>query len=267
LISVMVHGCTSSFLISIIFSLFVVKVSPVAVHSLHWNSTNPIFRIDNTDHIVDVNSGNLPFEYDQLNIICPVAGHGRGTRGREEGERYIIYNVSKEEYDSCRISQRDPRVVAVCDKPDRQLQFTITFRSFSPTPRGLEFRPGQDYYFISTSSRRDLHRRVGGSCSTHNMKVIFKVAASKTVEERRDAVNKNRQPAINRPRNRVLEENENVRPIETVGSFRTGLDHESVVGVKSGVIKQEASTMSGSSQLSPLLSLTLFLFAFWQILL
>ena len=42
--------------------------------------------------------------------------------------RYIIYNVSKEEYDSCRISQRDPRVVAVCDKPDRQLQFTITFR-------------------------------------------------------------------------------------------------------------------------------------------
>ena len=42
--------------------------------------------------------------------------------------RYIIYNVSKEEYDSCRISQTDPRVVAVCDKPDRQLQFTITFR-------------------------------------------------------------------------------------------------------------------------------------------
>ena len=154
--SVMVQACTSSFLTLVsLVSLLVVQVSPVAVHSLHWNSTNPIFRIDNTDHIVDVNSGNLPFEYDQLNIICPVAGHGRGTRGREEGERYkfyflskthrkvgsfgneikcnimfryIIYNVSKEEYDSCRISQTDPRVVAVCDKPDRQLQFTITFR-------------------------------------------------------------------------------------------------------------------------------------------
>ena len=139
----------SSFLTVCLVSLLAVHVSPVAVHSLHWNSTNPIFRIDNTDHIVDVNSGNLPFEYDQLNIICPVAGHGRGTRGREDGERYkfigekiahhrylcksvisryIIYNVSKEEYDSCRISQTDPRVVAVCDKPDRQLQFTITFR-------------------------------------------------------------------------------------------------------------------------------------------
>jgi len=267
--STMVQPCTSSFLtvISLVVSLLGVQVSPVAVHSLHWNSTNPIFRIDNTDHIVDVNSGNLPFEYDQLNIICPVEGHGRGTRGREEGERYIIYNVSKEEYDSCRISQTDPRVVAVCDKPDRQLQFTITFRSFSPTPRGLEFRPGQDYYFISTSSRRDLHRRVGGSCSTHNMKVIFKVAKSKAEEERRDAVNNNRQPAINRPRNRVSEEgNENVRPIETVGSFRTGLDQSVKGGVEGSVVKQEASTMSGTKHLSPLFSLAVIL-ALWQILL
>jgi len=267
--STMVLLCTS--FICLLVSLLVVQVSPVAVHSLHWNSTNPIFRIDNTDHIVDVNSGNLPFEYDQLNIICPVAGHGRGTRGREEGERYIIYNVSKEEYDSCRISQTDPRVVAVCDKPDRQLQFTITFRSFSPTPRGLEFRPGQDYYFISTSSRRDLHRRVGGSCSTHNMKVIFKVASSKAEEERRDAVNNNnRQPAINRPRNRVPIEGDSeeyVRPIETVGSFRTGLDQTvKRRGVDKSLVKQEASTMSGSKHLSPLISLTLSL-AFWQVLL
>ena len=49
--------------------------------------------------------------------------------------------------------------------------FTLSFRSFSPLPNTLEFHPGQDYYFISTSSARDLHRRAGGSCSTHNMKV------------------------------------------------------------------------------------------------
>merc|ERR1719228_1357734 len=195
----------------------------VAVHSLHWNSSNPIFRIDNTDHIVDVNSGNLPWEYDQLNIICPVGG--RGTMGREEGERYIIYNVSKEEYDSCRISQSDPRVVAVCDKPERQLQFTITFRSFSPTPRGLEFRPGQDYYFISTSSRRDIHRRVGGSCSTNNMKVMFKVAKNR--EEKKPAINVPRSLSTSSPdlssppyRSDLKEEEykDMVRPIEDVRS-------------------------------------------------
>ena len=29
------------------------------------------FRIDNTDHIIDVNQGTMPHEYDQINIICP----------------------------------------------------------------------------------------------------------------------------------------------------------------------------------------------------
>ena len=39
-----------------------------------------------------------------------------------------MYNVSKEEYDTCRISQTNPRVMAVCDNPDRP-PVTITFRS------------------------------------------------------------------------------------------------------------------------------------------
>lgn len=244
----------------IYITYMVSRVSPGAVHSLHWNSTNPIFRIDNTDHIVDVNSGNLPWEYDQLNIICPVQGLGRGTRGREEGERYIIYNVSKEEYDSCRISQLNPRVVAVCDRPDRQLQFTITFRSFSPTPRGLEFRPGQDYYFISTSSRSDLHRRVGGSCSSHNMKVIFKVAKS-------DGNIVQRQPTINRPRMPPDDdrdatdqiEKDHERPISRVRSIHGGLRKD-----RREEIKQEASTMSSSSSVSPILPLV-FLITFLRL--
>ncbi|KAH9506711.1 Ephrin-B2a [Dermatophagoides farinae] len=36
------------------------------------------FRIDNTDHIIDVNRGNAAFEYDQINIICPM--YTKGTR-------------------------------------------------------------------------------------------------------------------------------------------------------------------------------------------
>ncbi|XP_067118406.1 ephrin-B1-like isoform X2 [Centruroides vittatus] len=142
--------------------------------TVYWNTTNPIFRIDNTDHIIDVNKGNIPFEYDQVNIICPV--YTPGTK-EEEVERYIIYNVSKEEYDSCRITKPHPRIIAVCDKPHQVMYFTITFRSFTPQPGGLEFRPGQDYYFISTSDggKDGLYHRIGGRCATHNMKVIFKV--------------------------------------------------------------------------------------------
>uniref|UniRef100_A0A1B6J675 Ephrin RBD domain-containing protein n=1 Tax=Homalodisca liturata TaxID=320908 RepID=A0A1B6J675_9HEMI len=142
---------------------------------VHWNTTNPIFRIDNTDHIIDVNKGNYPFEYDQVNIICPV--YTPGTH-EEDAEKYIIYNVSKEEYDTCRITNPNPRIIAICDKPYKLMYFTITFRSFTPQPGGLEFQPGMDYYFISTSSKDDLHRRIGGRCSTNNMKVVFKVCCS-----------------------------------------------------------------------------------------
>lgn len=86
--------------------------------------------------------------------------------------------MSKEEYETCRITNASPRVIAVCDKPTKTMYFTITFRPFTPQPGGLEFLPGHDYYFISTSSKDDLHRRIGGRCTTHNMKVVFKVCCA-----------------------------------------------------------------------------------------
>lgn len=140
--------------------------------TIHWNSSNSIFLLDNTDNIIDVNRGNLKFEYDQANLICPV--YTPGTK-EEDIEKYIIYNVSKDEYETCRITNPSPRIIAVCDKPFKLMYFTITFRPFTPQPGGLEFLPGHDYYFISTSSREDLHRRIGGRCTTHNMKIVFKV--------------------------------------------------------------------------------------------
>ena len=138
----------------------------IKTHFVFWNTTNPIFRLDNTDNVIDVNVGNLPWEYDQLNLICP----------QNSPEQHVVYSVSEEEYNSCRVTNPRPKIVAICNKPSDFMYFTITFRSFSPTPGGLEFKPGQNYYFISTSTQRDIHRRAGGFCSSHNMKMIFKVA-------------------------------------------------------------------------------------------
>ena len=145
--------------------LHIISGAESKTHFVYWNSTNPLFRIDKTDHVVDVNSGNLPWEYDQLNLICP-----------NSEEQHVIYSVSREEYMDCRVTSPRPKIVAICNRPERFLYFTITFRSFSPTPGGLEFKPGQTYYLISTSTSRDLHRRAGGYCSTHNMKMVFNVA-------------------------------------------------------------------------------------------
>ena len=146
-----------------------------------------MFRLDNTDHIIDVNEGNLPWEYDQANIICPVS-----KPGDRYPEKHVIYSVSREEFDSCRISNPKPKIVAICNQPHRLMYFTITFRSFTPTPGSLEYKPGQDYFFISTSSREDLHRRVGGGCATHNMKMIFKVADNREIVEQHAKLNEPR---------------------------------------------------------------------------
>lgn len=96
--------------------------SSARLPDIYWNSSNPIFRIDNTDHIIDVNRGTnsnggggnsqssssqqqttsnsnsgansankFEYMYDQINVICP--SYPTGTRS-EDIETYIIYNVS-----------------------------------------------------------------------------------------------------------------------------------------------------------------------------
>ena len=89
-------------------------------------------------------------------------------------------------------------------------------------PNTVEFQAGQDYYFISTSRPGDVMSREGGYCSSHNMKVIFKVAASSAHKP---------PPAINVPRKFVPEESQSeseyrdyVRPIDNVRQFHSGLD-------------------------------------------
>lgn len=105
--------------------------------------------------MIDVNKGNLQFEYDQVHIICPYYEPGTNEN---ETEKYIIYNVSKVEYETCRITNPNPRIIAICDKPFNTTLVTISFRPFTPQPGGLEFKPGNDYYFICKYKTRIMTR-------------------------------------------------------------------------------------------------------------
>ena len=172
-------------------SLLLQSSSAVKTHFVYWNSTNPMFRIDNTDHIIDVNEGNLPWEYDQLHLICP----------QNSMEQHVIYSVPIDDFDNCRVTSPKPKIVAICKRQERFKYFTITFRSFSPTPGGMEFKPGQSYYLISTSTRNNLHRRVGGYCATHNMRMIFKIAERNTAVP---SVNSNEGMVYNSPLYKAL---------------------------------------------------------------
>ena len=70
------------------FSILLIAISSTVdckkMHYIHWNRANPMFRLDNTDHIVDVNNGNLPWEYDQVNLVCPVYKPGTDEKMQEK---------------------------------------------------------------------------------------------------------------------------------------------------------------------------------------
>ena len=243
------------------------------VHVVHWNQANPMFRIDNTDNVIDVNVGNTRWEYDQANFICP-----KISNDGSEYEKYIIYSVSKEEYDSCMVYRPTSRVVGSCTRPNELSYFTISFRSFTPIPGGLEFRPGQDYYFITTSSPNNLHGKNGGRCKTHNMKVIFKVApnssrqvpktttvSSTTTTSSETQVffdDKNKYyPVMQQPQNMEADEMENT--LETarkvVRDFQLKTKQKSFAQ-QNEVIKQEASRMHSEAAVFSSCSALLLIF-------
>lgn len=134
--------------------------------NLYWNSTNPLF--DQEEVVLGVNEDNHPWQYDQVNLICP--------SGQNTTEEHIVYSVTREEWEECEVQQKKPRIIAICDQPKSFMYFTITFRSFSPSPQQMEFKPGRNYYLISTATQADLYSMSGGWCRSHNMRLVFRVA-------------------------------------------------------------------------------------------
>ncbi len=251
-----IASVASPLLLTLFFALFTPEVEATRQHYIHWNSSNPIFRIDNTDHIIDVNVGNHPLEFDMANLICPKYSAAEQHSGREM-EKFVIYSVSKEEYETCRITSSNPRKIAVCDRPGKLMYVSISFRSFSPTPGGMEFKPGHDYYFISTSADGDLWRRSGGKCSSHNMRLVFKVADNSEPPPTVDDEVLGRNPDYNGDyvyRPPPLEEEEDLQGngLEDSSSSYSGRGQRDFQsrrggGGGGGVIKQEASRMQESS--------------------
>ena len=111
-----------------------------------------------------------------MNILCPFYDK-KTTPNINETERFVIFHVRKEEYDMCTLLSGNPRAIVICNKPYSRRHYTISFRSFSPTPNAIEYQAGKDYYFMSTSSKQDLRGRSGGMCRSHNMKLVFKNSA------------------------------------------------------------------------------------------
>ncbi|XP_064834067.1 ephrin-B1-like [Oncorhynchus masou masou] len=138
---------------------------PVAktLESVVWNSQNPKFQYGKGLVM-------YPEIGDKLDIICPKADMGRPY------EFYKLYLVKKEQADQCS-TVMDPNVLVNCNKPEKDIKFTIKFQEFSPNYMGLEFKKNVNYYITSTSNGtlEGLENREGGVCNTLSMKIVMKV--------------------------------------------------------------------------------------------
>lgn len=138
--------------------LYLDTVQNRSLSSVYWNITNPIFKTNNNDHIIDVREG------DNLDFICPYYWNGRRAA---IAERYHVYQVEEVEYESCNVPvSSSPKLILSCDKPDIYRDYSLAFQEVSSNPFQT-FKIGNSYYFIALYP----DTTYGGPCLNDYMKV------------------------------------------------------------------------------------------------
>jgi len=140
---------------------------------IFWNVDNSRFA---NEYALDVNLE------DKVDIYCPqyssAAADDRTETFSTDKHYQTIYMVSEESFNSCRLGDfRSFKKIMTCSQPVREKKFTVKFQEVSPSPFGLEFKPDQDYFFISTSDGdlENLDQKADGVCFSHSMKMRIAV--------------------------------------------------------------------------------------------
>lgn len=123
----------SSDAISAVIRLPLPSVTPCPVSPLR-------FRLD--DYAVEVKLN------DYLDIVCP--HYPQGEVPLLDAERYVLYMVEREDYDTCKPQSYD-QMRWECShpfSPHAPEKFSEKFQRFTPFTLGKEFRQGESYYYI-----------------------------------------------------------------------------------------------------------------------
>ncbi|XP_051907102.1 ephrin-A5b-like [Hippocampus zosterae] len=110
-------------------------------YAVFWNRTNPKFY--RGDYHIDVCIN------DYLDVYCP---HYISPLSDERAERYVLYMVNYDGYSSCDHTAKGFKRWE-CNRPlssNGPLKFSEKFQLFTPFSLGFEFRPGREYYYISS---------------------------------------------------------------------------------------------------------------------
>ncbi|XP_078470113.1 LOW QUALITY PROTEIN: ephrin-B2a-like [Lampetra planeri] len=169
---------------------------------IYWSASNKIFQPGRGGLVVHPQIG------DKLDIVCPRIGDGGPPGGGGTGfgspsssgaatetYQYKLYMVTQSEAESCDTTRRKNPLLT-CNRPDRDVKYTIKFQEFSPSVLGLEFQRGRDYYIISTSTgtEQGIMNGVGGVCQSNGMKLIMKVGQDPNRKEETSPVNPSPSP-------------------------------------------------------------------------
>ncbi|AWP07311.1 putative ephrin-A5b-like [Scophthalmus maximus] len=87
---------------------------------------------------------------DYLDVYCP---HYEDTVPEERTERYVLYMVNYDGYSTCDHTFKGFKRWE-CNRPhspNGPLKFSEKFQLFTPFSLGFEFRPGREYYYISST--------------------------------------------------------------------------------------------------------------------
>ncbi len=167
------------------------SLEAVKVHFVHWNSSNPLFFGGRGRIHIDSGGTRHQNNYEQAELICPIYSE---SVPRYLTETLVVYNVTRLEYEKCQILSENAKIVALCNTPFRPKFFTLTFRSFSPTPGAFEFHPGQNYYFITTSSRKSR------SCSAPHMRLVIHIEEEEEDQRGGEQIRSNQKEFVSKPR-------------------------------------------------------------------
>ncbi|XP_028852638.1 ephrin-A5b isoform X1 [Denticeps clupeoides] len=111
-------------------------------YAVFWNRTNP--RFQRGDFHIDVCIN------DYLDVYCP---HYEDSVPEERTERYVLYMVNYDGYSTCDHTAKGFKRWE-CNRPhspNGPLKFSEKFQLFTPFSLGFEFRPGREYYYISST--------------------------------------------------------------------------------------------------------------------
>lgn len=111
-------------------------------YAVFWNRTNAKFH--RGDYHIDVCIN------DYLDVYCP---HYEDSVPLERTERYVLYMVNYDGYSTCDHTAKGFKRWE-CNRPhspNGPLKFSEKFQLFTPFSLGFEFRPGREYYYISST--------------------------------------------------------------------------------------------------------------------